>query len=209
MFSLQRALGNDDKFFKLMEGSAEEARASIRCLVSLARHPDASETFDPFAEIRRKDKRLTQELSEYLCKTFVTPLEREDIEALSNALYKIPKTAEKFGERLLLAPHHAKGADLAKRMTMLEQAADTVVLLVKELRKGVDLETVKKQNDQLQHIESEADDLMTWSLDELYHGDHSAVRIVYLKDLYELLERVFDRCRDVGNLVFHIVLKHS
>ena len=61
----------------------------------------------------------------------------------------------------------------------------------------------------LQHIESEADDLMTWSLDELYHGDHSAVRIVYLKDLYELLERVFDRCRDVGNLVFHIVLKHS
>ena len=209
MFSLQKALGKDDKFFNLMEGSAEEARASIRCVVNLVRHPEVSEVLDAFAEIRRKDKRLTQELSEHLCRTFVTPLEREDIEALSNALSKIPKTAEKFGERLLLAPHHAKRADLTKRMTMLEQAADSVVLLVKELRKGVSLETVKKQNDHLQHIEAEADDLMIRSLDELYNGDHSEIRVVYLKDLYELLERIFDRCRDVGNLVIHIVLKHS
>src|SRR5881296_2209911 len=157
MFSLQKLLGKDDKFFRLMEGSAEEARASIQCLVKLVKHPEQSGGLDAFTAIRNKDKRLTSELTEHLCKTFVTPLEREDIEALSNALYKIPKTAEKFGERLLLAPHHAKEADLAKRMRMLEQAADTVVLLVKELRKGVDLETVKQQNDQLQHIESEAD----------------------------------------------------
>jgi uncharacterized protein Yka (UPF0111/DUF47 family) len=209
MFSLQKALGKDDKFFELMEGSAEEARASIQCLVNLLKHPDASQSLEAFAEIRRKDKRLTEELSEHLCRTFVTPLEREDIEALSSALYKIPKVAEKFGERLLLAPHLAKGLDLKKQMRMLGQAADTVVLLVRELRKGVDLATVKKQNDQLQRIEGEADELMNVTLDELYHGDHSAVRVVFLKDLYEILEKIFDRCRDVGNLVFHIVLKHS
>jgi hypothetical protein len=209
MFSLQKVLGNDEKFFKLMEGSAEEARASIQFLVKLLKHPADGQSLDPFAEIRRKDKRLTQELSEHLCKTFVTPLEREDIEALSTALYKIPKTAEKFGERLLIAPHLAQGVDLKKQMGMLDQAAETVVLLVKELRKGVNLGTVKEQNDKLQQIESEADELMVVSLDELYNGDHSAVRVVFLKDLYELLEKVFDRCRDVGNLVFHIVLKHS
>jgi uncharacterized protein Yka (UPF0111/DUF47 family) len=209
MFSLQKVLGKDDKFFKLMEGSAEEARASIQCLVNLLKHPGGSQPLDPFAEIRRKDKRLTQELSEHLCRTFITPLEREDIEALSNALYKIPKTAEKFGERLLLAPQYSKGLDLKRQITMLEQAAETVVVLVRELRKGVNLETVKKQNDQLQHIEGEADELMVRSLSELYNGDHSAMRVVFLKDLYELLERVFDRCRDVGNLVLHIVLKHS
>src|SRR3989454_4692820 len=209
MFSLQKVLGNDDRFYELMEGSAQEAHASVHCLIGLIKHPEKGQSLDPFVEIRRKDKRITQELSEHLCKTFVTPLEREDIEALSNALYKIPKTAEKFGERYLLAPQHLKGWNVSKQMAMLEKAADTVVLLVKELRQGVDLEKVKKQNDQLQHIEGEADKLMVESLQELYNGDYASLRVVILKDLYELLEKIFDRCRDVGNVVFQIVLKHS
>jgi hypothetical protein len=209
MFSLQQLIGKDDKFFKLMEGSAEEARASIQCLIGLLRHPEQGQSLDPFAEIRRKDKRLTQELSEHLCKTFVTPLEREDIEALSNALYKIPKTAEKFGERFLLAPEHVKDWDVARQMGMLEKAADTVVLMVKELREGVNIEKVKKQNDRLQFLEGDADKLMVESLQKLYTGDHSALRVVILKDLYEIMEKIFDRCRDVGNVVFRIVLKHS
>src|SRR2546426_4697555 len=209
MFSLQKVLGKDDRFYEVMEGSAQEARASVECLVRLLKNPEKGQSLDPFAVIRRKDKRITQELSEHLCKTFVTPLEREDIEALSNALYKIPKTAEKFGERYLLAPQHLKGWNVSKQMAMLEKAADTVVLLVKELRQGVDLEKVKKQNDQLQHIEGEADKLMVESLQELYNGDYASLRVVILKDLYELLEKIFDRCRDVGNVVFQIVLKHS
>ena len=145
MFSLQKLLGKDDRFFELMEGSAEEARASIRSMIQLVKHPEKGQSLDAVAEIRRKDKRITQELSEHLCKTFVTPLEREDIEALSNALYKIPKTAEKFGERYLLAPHHIKGWDVSQQLGMLEKAAETVVLLVSELRQvvGSDFEVVK------------------------------------------------------------------
>jgi len=209
MFSLQKILGKDDRFFRLMEGSAEEARASIQCLVKLVKNPDQAGGLEAFTAIRNKDKRLTRELTEHLCKTFVTPLEREDIEALSNALYKIPKTAEKFGERLLLAPQHAAGWEISKQLTMLEKAADTVAVMVSELREGVNIGKVKKQNDQLQHIEGEADNLMVKSLSELYKGDHSTVRVIFQKDLYELLEKIFDRCRDVGNVVFRIVLKHS
>jgi hypothetical protein len=209
MFSLQKLFGKDDRFFRLMEGSAEETRASIKSLIGLMNTPEEKRSLAEFVEIRRKDKQITRELTEHLCKTFVTPLEREDIEALSEALYKIPKTVEKFSERLLIADHLVRGIKFDKQMAMLEKAADTVVLLVKELRKGVNLERVKTQNDQLQFIEGEADKLMLESLRELYNGDHSVIRVILLKDLYELLEKVFDRCRDVGNIVFHIVLKHS
>ena len=209
MFSLQQLLGKDQRFFELMEGSAEEARASIQCLIGLIKHRDSAKSLEAFARIRKKDKRITQELTEHLCRTFVTPLEREDIEALSHALYKIPKSAEKFGERFLLAPKHVAGLKLAHQLEMLEKAAETISLMVKELRLGVNLQKVKKQNDQLQHIEAEADKLMIEALQDLYTGDHSGLHVVILKDLFELLEKVFDRCRDVGNLVFHIVLKHS
>src|SRR3954453_10698078 len=192
MFSLQQVIGKDDKFFQLMEGSAEEARASIEALGKLLKHPDGARSLDAFAEIRRKDKLITQELSEHLCKTFVTPLEREDIEALSNALYKIPKTVEKFGERFMFSGEHVRDLSLSKQMAMLEKAGETVVLLVKELRKGVNLEKVKAQNDLLQQIEGDADNLMLEVLRELYNGDHSALKVVVLKDLYELLEKAFD-----------------
>ena len=129
--------------------------------------------------------------------------------ALANALYKIPKTVEKFGERFVLSAPHVRSLEISRQLAMLEKAGDTVVLLVKELQKGVNLERVKAQNDQLQQIEGEADKLMLDVLRDLYNGDHSALRVIVLKDLYELLEKVFDRCRDAGNIVFHIVLKHS
>ena len=209
MFSLQKLFGKDDKFFTLMEGSAEESRHSILSMVALMKCAEGKRSLEAFVEARRKDKRLTQELSEHLSKSFVTPIEREDIEALSNSLYKIPKTAEKFGERLLLAPERVRGLDMKKQLGMLEKAADIVVLMVKELRRGVDIEKVQAQNEQLQEIEGEADKLMLESLRELYNGDHSALHVVVHKDLFELLEKVFDRCRDVGNIVFQIVLKHS
>ncbi len=209
MFSLQRLLGKDDKFFTLMEGSAEEARASVRSLSELLKTKEEKRCLDGFVESRRKDKRITRELTEHLLKTFITPLEREDIEALSDALYKIPKTVEKFGERFLVAGPHVRDLDLANQVGMLEKATDTVVLMVKELRKGVNLEKVKAQNDELQQIEGNADKLMVELLRDLYNGDHGAIRVIILKDLFELLEKVFDRCRDAGNIVFQIVLKHS
>src|SRR3954468_23026746 len=209
MFSLQKLLGKDDKFFRLMEGSAEEARTSIRSLSAMLKATDTQRSIEALAEARRNEKRITQEHSEHLSRTFVTPLEREDIQALAEALYKIPKTIEKFSERYLFAGEHVRNMSLAKQMPMLEKAGDTVVSLVNELRKGVNLEKVKAQNDQLQKIEGDADNLMLEVLRDLYNGDHSAMRVIVLKDLYELLEKAFDRCRDVGNIVFHIVLKHS
>jgi uncharacterized protein len=209
MFSLQKLFGKDDKFFTLMEQSAEEARASIQSLVKLVDTAAEKRSLKEFIEIRRKDKVITKQLTEHLCKTFVTPLEREDIEALSEALYKIPKTIEKFGERLLIADQVIKGTEFSKQLKLLENAGDVVVTIVKELRKGVNLERVKGQNDQLQFIEGEGDKLMLDALRDLYNGDHSVIRVIIYKDLYELLEKVFDRCRDVGNIVFQIVLKHS
>jgi len=209
MFSLQKLFGKDDKFFTLMERSAEEASASIQSLIKLLETAAEKRSLKEFVEIRRKDKLITRELTEHLCKTFVTPLEREDIEALAEALYKIPKVVEKFSERLLIADQVVKAVAFTKQMQMLEKAGGTVVAIVKELRKGVNLERVKTQNDQLQFIEGEADKLMLDALRELYNGDHSVIHVIIYKDLYELLEKVFDRCRDVGNIVFQIVLKHS
>lgn len=209
MFSLQRLLGREDKFFDLLEASAQESRVSVQALTRFVQNPDQVKTLDEFILSRRKEKRIADEISEALCTTFVTALEREDIEALSVALYRIPKTIEKVAERILLAPHFLKGFDMTRQLKMLEKGSDTVLSMIKELRRGVSLEPIKNQNDQLQVIEGEADKLILELMRDLYSGQYDAIRVVFLKDLFELLEDVFDRCRDAGNVVTHIVLKNS
>ena len=209
MFSLQRLLGKEDKFFDLLEASAQESRSSVQALIRFMKNPDELKTLDEFVVSRRKEKKINDEISEALCTTFVTALEREDIEALSVALYKIPKTMEKIGERILLAPQLFKGIDLTRQVSMLEKATDTLVTMIQELRKNVNLEKIRTHNDQLQVLEGEGDKLILEELKKLYAGSHDGIKVVFLKDIFELIEKVFDRCRDAGNVINHIVLKNS
>jgi uncharacterized protein Yka (UPF0111/DUF47 family) len=209
MFSLQKLLGKEDKFFSLLEASAQEARNSVQALVKLSKDFDKPVVIDEFVHSRRKDKQITKEISDAVYTTFITALEREDIEDLSNALYKVPKTVEKFGERVLLAPQHVRGIDFSTQISLLERATDVVLEMVKCLRDGMDLEKIKDLNDKLQYLEGEADKHMMTLYKDLFGGKHEPVQVIVLKDLYELLEKVIDRCRDAGNVIAHIVLKNS
>ena len=209
MFSLQKLLGKEDKFFTLLEASAEEARSSVQALVKLSKSLDEPAAKHEFSYLRQKDKQITGDIRTAVYSTFVTALEREDIEALSNALYKIPKTIEKFSIRILASPQHVRGIDFSTQIGLLERATDIVLELVKSLRKGMDLEDVKDLNDKLQFLESEADDHMMTLYKDLFNGKHEPLQAMALKDLYELLEKVIDRCRDAGNVIAQIALKHS
>jgi uncharacterized protein len=209
MFSLRKLLGYDDKFFDLLESSAVEAQSSVQLLVDLLRDKTQCPTLEAFILTRRKDKRITENITEELCRTFVTPLEREDIEQLSFALYKIPKTAEKFSEKFLLCHEALQGMDFSRQIGLLEKSVQTVVEMVQKLRQRKHLELMKEQNSRLHYLEGEADKLMLELIRELYSGKHDPLRVIIMMDLYETLEKIIDRCRDAGNVIFQIVLKYS
>lgn len=211
MISLQKIFGKDDKFFSLLEASAEEGHRSIQALTDVLARPETVENISAFNRRKEADKRITDEINEALVSSFVTALEKEDIEVLSALLYKIPKTVEKFVERLSLFPDLVKGVDFSRHIALLDAATDQVVALVKMLRKlgGVKIGEAKMLNSKLQVIEGDADKLILEILRDLYSGRYEPHVVLALRDLYELLETVVDRCRDAGNSVMHIVLKNS
>jgi uncharacterized protein Yka (UPF0111/DUF47 family) len=209
MFSLQRLLGKEDMFFGLLEASAQEAHTSVQALVKLSGALDKPVELDEFSRSRRKDKEITATIRNALYTTFVTALEREDIESLCNALYRIPKTVEKFSERVLVAPQLVRGVDFSSQISLLARATECVVQMVKSLRKGVNLDEIKSLNDRLQQIEGEADKAILALYQDLFSGHYDPIKVIMLKDLYELLEKVVDRCRDAGNVISQIVLKNS
>lgn len=209
MFSLQQLLGKGDKFFRLLEASAEEAHASAQALAKVLRDPAHTASLEDFVLMRRKEKRISEEIGAELVRTFVTGLDREDIEALSHALYKIPKTVEKFAERFNAATVQFEQVNFSPQAELVEKAAGTVATMVRHLRKIPPMEVVKELNDRLQWLEGEGDRIMVEVLKDVYAGKHDPIRAIAIKDLHELLEKVIDRCRDAGIVVMHIVLKNS
>jgi len=212
MLWLKKLLGKDDKFFDLLEAGAEEAKASV-ALFATYLEKSASGTgvpLDDFIATRRKEKRIRHTVTEELSKTFITPLEREDIEALSWALYRIPKQLEKIVERLSIYPGKVPIAAFQRQADLMQQAADAVVFMVKQLRGGTTIDKIREANDRLQYAEGEADKVMLSLLKELYHNqEHTPRELVILQELYEMVEQAVDRCRNAGNIVVQIVLKHS
>lgn len=209
MFSLQQLFGKGDKFQELLQAAAQEAHESVRLVIELMKSPRDTNKFDDLVLARRKEKKISEQITEELVQTFVTGLEREDIEALARGLYKIPKSAEKLAERFMMADKHVAGIDFTRQAEMMEKATDAVHQMVKQLESIDDMEKMKALNDKLQYVEGEADKVMNELLRELYSGKYDALRAIVLRDLYELIEKVVDRCRDVGNVVMHIVLKNS
>ncbi len=161
------------------------------------------------AVTRRNEKQNAETISQELVKVFITSLEREDIETLSRALYRIPKTVEKFAERYDIV-HHMLPADVfAPQMAIAQDAALVVVRMVDMLPNNPKLEDIKAENDTMQELEGRADNLVLGYLKEIYSGSMDPVKAMVMRDLSDLLEKVIDRCRDACNIVSEIVLKNS
>lgn len=209
MFSVQKFFSQDSKFFDLLEASADETRELVRLLVDLLKDRTHSHPLDEFAVARGKDKRITDQISQELVNTFVTGLEREDIEMVSYALYRICKTIEKFAERFNITPQRLVDVDFSQQVTLVQRATETLSEMVRQLRKMPPLERIKEMNDRMQTIESEADDVILQLLGEVYGGKYEPIQAMMVRDLHDLLEKVIDRCRDAANAISHIVLKNS
>jgi uncharacterized protein Yka (UPF0111/DUF47 family) len=209
MFSIQQLFSKGDRFQELLESASQESHESVRLAIELMRPPQKSQNLDDLILARRKERKISEQISTELVKTFITGLEREDIESLAHGLSRIPKAAEKLAERLIMAGRHLDGIDFSKHADMMTKATDAVHCMIQQLRDMKDLEKIKTFNDRLQLVEVEADRYMMEMLRDLYGGKYEPYRAMVLKDIYELMEKVVDRCHDAGNIVMHIVLKNS
>lgn len=208
MFSLQTIFGSGKQFFALLNDAAEAAHDSTKALHEMLKSPQRDPALDAFKLARQRERVASDKINHALVDSFITPLEREDIEALGSALYKIPKQVERFADRYALARHRLDGIDFAPRAAMLEQAAGVVVQMVREL-KSMNLDHMSKLNDRLRVLEAEADRLILELHRDIYSGRLDAGEIFLLKEFFEILEKAIDRCREAGVAAYQIVLKNS
>lgn len=209
MFSLERMFGRKDQTLGLLHASAQAACDAAQAALSLVGDGDDRAFMAALVAARQRAKLLAAQVSVALVESFVTSLEREDIEAVNAALYVIPRTVERFAERYRLVVGRLEGIDFCERVDVLARSASIVAEMADELRSRLRIEPMRKLQARLHELEAEGDRLLLEPYHDFYLDSCDPVRAMLAKDLFESIEQAINQCRDAGNLIYATVLKNS
>ena len=209
MFSLQRILGRPGEFFGLLEQSAALGVESVTALRDTLTNRTTAPVMDVFVSTRRRDKEVINLLEGMLSRVFVTPMERDDLQAVATQLYRLPKSVEKFAERYEISWEKVGDYDFGLVTHMLESAAKIVSEMVQKLRLPGGLAEVKALDARLSQIESDAGRVILEGLRRIYEPGGDPLREIIAHDLYHILSDCLDICRSIGRTLALVILKNS
>jgi len=206
-----RLLPKEGRFFDLFNAHAEQVVRAARELKAVMDNFDAREEHARLVdEAEHAADRITADTIRLLHKTFITPLDRDHIHQLINALDDICDLIQDATETLTLydirriTPETARLADIS--LKCCERVKDVVHQLGVEDHK---FETIVKIAEEIDRLESDADRVLRAAVSRLFREEQDVREIIKMKAIYELLEAVTDRCLDVANLAEGISLENS
>ena len=207
---LGRLMRREGKFFdlfnahadRILEGSRELA-AMLGTFTELEAHAQRIDAAE-----RAADK-VTHETIALLHKTFITPFDRDQIHQLITAMDDILDLIQDVAESIALydlrriTPEAQQLAEICQMSC--ERVRDTVALLTNVKR----ADAIMKNCEEIDRLESDADRVMRAALSKLFRDESDIKQVIKLRAIYDLLERITDRCEDVANVVEGIVLENS
>ena len=156
--------------------------------------------------------RITAEVNRLLHKTFITPIGREQIHGLINAMDDILDLLQDASETMSLYDVRAMTEDILRLGDISAKCCERVQHAVSLLPKISQVETAEaaiKTCEEIDKLESDADRVMRSAMSKLFREETDVRELIKLKAIYELLESISDRCEDVANLIEGVVLENS
>lgn len=202
-----RLLPREERFFADFSAMADQIRtAALRLEEMLRSDPPAVALAAGIKEIEHHCDFITHEIVQRLNRTFVTPIDREDIHALAialdNVMDSIDASAGLFSLYRITSLRYGalELADVIRRQS--EELVKAVALM--EKRDGV-LEIC----DELNRLEHEADEIYRTAIGRLFDEETDAISVIKWKEILSVLESATDDCEDVANVIETIAVKHS
>jgi predicted phosphate transport protein (TIGR00153 family) len=202
-----RLLPKEERFYDDFVALAEEIRrgASILEEMLAPEHP-LHDKADEIKEVEHKCDFLTHEIIQRLHRTFVTPLDREDIHELARSLDDVMDAIDASAAivRLYQIEHVRPDARELARIIMASSEQVVKALKALERRKGVAEPTVE-----INRLENEADRVHQAAVRRLFEEERDPIAIIKWKEILDFLEDATDRCEDVANVLEGVVVKHA
>jgi uncharacterized protein Yka (UPF0111/DUF47 family) len=207
-----RLVPRSDQFNRLLADLSAQACISaqnLRSFIRATNEKDRNAAAAAIAATRASSKTLSVEITQELCRSFITPFDREDIHDLAEILYRIPKTIEKIKERILLHKMFSQPEDFSPQADIIADEAKALEDIMASLLKGDKNKQILDKIAGLRELENKGDAVRNELLTALFSRQGDIRELLLRRDIHDLLEKVVDRFRDAANVAFQIVFKHS
>lgn len=202
-----KLLPKNERFYDDFVALAEEIRRGASVLEEmLAPEQPLWDKADEIKEIEHKCDFLTHEIIQRLHRTFVTPLDREDIHSLARSLDDVMDAIDDSAAIVRLYQIAVVRSEARELARIIMASADQVVKAMKALerRKGVAEPAVE-----INRLENEADRTHQRAVGRLFEEERDPLNIIKWKEILDFLEEATDRCEDVANVLEGVVVKHA
>ena len=202
-----RLFPRGEDFFQLFEQAADNV---VDCAVHLQDFMNNYENIEEKAHIikgiEHKGDQLTHEIVGRLNRTFVTPMDREDIHALATGLDDVVDSIEAVSNRMIAFKIEAPTAELKEMTDILHHASEEIRKAVHSLRK---LDNLMCFCIQIKNLETRADDISRQLISDLFGREKDPITVIKWKEIYGRMEAATDRCEDIANIIESIVVKNA
>lgn len=211
-----KLLPREGNFFELFNQHGDRIVEGARAFILLIQNYADPQLRDKYAEevgnAERQADRITAEVNRLLHKTFITPIDREQIHSLINAMDDILDLLQDATETMSLYDVRAMTEDVLRLGDLSARCCERVqhaVALLPKISQPEAAEAAVKTCEEIDKLESDADRVMRSAMSRLFREETDVRELIKLKAIYELLESISDRCEDVANLIEGVVLENS
>ncbi len=196
-----------EKFFDLFKQSAENALAGAKALQEMFEHYDnPQQSWKNLKDLEHEGDRLTHRTIRSLNQTFLTPIDAEDIHALTTALDNVMDAIEAGASRMVLFKIDRPTEEAMELSKIIVTATEQLVKAVSHMPR---LDDIDEYCIEINRLENAADDIYRRAIGGLFSDGTSSMEVIKWLDIYEILESATDRCEDVANILESIGLKNS
>jgi predicted phosphate transport protein (TIGR00153 family) len=210
---LARFLPRDEQFFTYFEAAATNATDSARALVDLfTEFSDVERKVWRMRDLEHRGDEITHNVFSALNRTFVTPLDREDIRALASDLDNFVDYIEEAAKRVWIYRVEGPTEPALRLARILDEQAESLAKAIPLLENAKQRAAVLQHTVEINRLENEADDVLHQALSGLYDAASdipSLIKAIRWGELYQLLEDATDQAEDVANTLETIVSKYA
>ncbi|MFD1556083.1 DUF47 domain-containing protein [Paraburkholderia silviterrae] len=205
-----RFMPTEGKFFEIFNAHA-------KCIVSASRELELLIDNLADAEIHKQNvqaaekaaDKLTHEAIDLLHKTFITPLDRDEIHKLITTMDDCLDLMEDVATAISLYDVQSVTSEASQLAHVVTATAERVQAAVAMLSDMKQAREILKACEDIDRLESDADRLLRGAISKLFREEENVKTLIKLKAIYELLETITDKCEDVANIIEGIVLENA
>jgi predicted phosphate transport protein (TIGR00153 family) len=204
---LNRLIPRDEQFFDLFNQLAEHLRTAAALLDRLFAEPhNTTELVRQIKDVEHQADVLTHSINQRIDKSFITPIDREDIHLLASRLDDVIDRLDGTARRVVML-HINEVREPAKRMAhVICEAADHIATAVKAVKKPA---LVSAQATEIKRLEEEGDAIYHEAVGALFAGTPDPLEVIRWKEVYETLEIAIDQCMGVATALQSISIKNA